>query len=457
MTVLKSNECTLVIDVGKTNVKLILLDNVGRKLETTRKENKVLQTSLYPCIDMEGNWQWFVEETHLLSSKHDIGTISISTHGACAALVDLEAEKLVLPILDYEFNDYPDDNYAEIRQPFNECYSPNLPGGLNIGRQLHYQLGFLSDEDQARTSVLFYPSYWAWRLSGVAVTEMTSIGCHTDLWDLNRNQYSSVVGKLGLTGKFPPIVKAWEVIGTIRPEVAADTGLKQTCRVMPGVHDSNAGYIPYLDIPFDKRPTVISTGTWTIAMSPHSNLDCLDETRDMLANIDASGGALATARYMGGREYAEICNLGEGDCTENDIENTLSEGVMALPSFGNGSGPFGNIKGKILGELTNARAVATIYSALMIDHLLSSLNCKDDIIIEGRFATNDIICSLLAAIRNDQKIRINSDVGGIAEGCFRLAHWDRVPSTISLPKVKPYSSEHLVPYVEKWKKQVSNL
>ena len=453
----KSNQCTLVIDIGKTNVKLILLDNSGGQLETRRKENKTLQTSPYPSIDMEGNWQWFVHEVRLLSAVYDIDCISISTHGACAALVDLDSEDLVLPIIDYEFDNYPDDNYEDIRPSFSESYSPKLPGGLNVGRQLHFQMELLNHEDHARTSILFYPSYWAWRLSGVAVTEMTSVGCHTDLWDLNNNKFSSVVDKLGLTDKFPPIVKAWEAIGTVSPKIANETGLKETCRVMPGVHDSNAGYIPYLDIAFDQRPTVISTGTWAIAMSPHSDLSCLDETHDMLANIDASGGALATARYMGGREYAEICKLGEGDCTVNDIEKVLSNGVMALPSFGGESGPFGKIKGRIVGELTSATAVATIYSAMMLDHLLSSLESKGDIIIEGRFATNDLICSLLAALRPDQNICINSDVGGIAEGCFRLAHWDKEPSKVSLPTVVPFSSNLLIPYAEKWKAQISNL
>ena len=28
-----------------------------------------------------------------------------------------------------------------------------------------------------------YPQYWAYRLTGVLANEVTSLGCHTDLWN----------------------------------------------------------------------------------------------------------------------------------------------------------------------------------------------------------------------------------------------------------------------------------
>lgn len=28
-----------------------------------------------------------------------------------------------------------------------------------------------------------YPQYWALRLTGIAANEVTSLGCHTDLWN----------------------------------------------------------------------------------------------------------------------------------------------------------------------------------------------------------------------------------------------------------------------------------
>ncbi len=53
--------------------------------------------------------------------------------------------------------------------------------------------------DFARVStILTYPQYWAFRLTGVAANEVTSLGCHTDLWNPTAGAYSSLVDTLGI-------------------------------------------------------------------------------------------------------------------------------------------------------------------------------------------------------------------------------------------------------------------
>ena len=71
--------------------------------------------------------------------------------------------------------------------------------------------------------------------------------------------------------------------------------------MVAGIHDSNASYLPHLvarAAPF----TVLSTGTWVIAMAAGAGIDRLDPAADMLANVDARGQPVPTARFMGGRE-----------------------------------------------------------------------------------------------------------------------------------------------------------
>ena len=36
-----------------------------------------------------------------------------------------------------------------------------------------------------------YPQYWAYRLTGVLANEVTSLGCHTDLWDYRAGDFST--------------------------------------------------------------------------------------------------------------------------------------------------------------------------------------------------------------------------------------------------------------------------
>ena len=458
-----TNDCTLVFDIGKTTVKLIVLNNDGSILDIRKTDNNGQLMSPYIAIDVDQIWAWFKKQAKELSKTFNIDVISISAHGASAALVDSETGELALPVMDYEFDEFPPliPGYETLRPPYCETFSPKLPGGLNLGRQLHYQMSLLNGDKRRRTSILLYPNYWAWRLTGVVSTEVTSLGCHTDLWDPQNNYFSSLAKSVGLVDKFPPMIEAWKTVGTVLDKVSRETGLDTRCRVMPGVHDSNAGYVPYIDLNSEKRSTVVSTGTWVIVMSPDTPLESLEEQSDMLANVDISGQALATARYMGGREFEEICRVTKcnvnDQCTVDDIKYEISEGNMALPSFIGGCGPFPSQEGNIIGKYQNGKALATLYSSLMLDHLLTNLRSLDDIIIEGSFAENEQLCSLLAALRPGQKIYTNADVGGIVDGCFRLAHWDKNIKNPALPIVQPLEITNLAEYAAVWRSKLSDL
>ncbi len=456
-----TTDCTLIFDVGKTHIKLILLDDQGILIDILKMENQSLHVKPYTNIDVDRIWEWFKAQTKKLTRKYAIEAVSISAHGACAALVDLETCELVLPVTDYEFDQYPKltPSYETLRPPYFETYSPKLPGGLNLGRQLYYQMWLLNEDERRHATILLYANYWAWRLTGVASTEITSLGCHTDLWDPQNNHFSSLAKSMRLVDKFPPMINAWIPIGTVLDKISHETGLDTKCRVMPGVHDSNAGYIPYIDLNSKKRSTVVSTGTWVVAMSSDTPLAILEEQSDMLANVDISRRPLATARYMGGREFEEICRVTkcgiDDQCAVGDIEYEISERNMALPSFIGGCGPFPDQEGKIIGKYQNGKALATLYASLMLDHLLTSLRSSNDIIIEGSFAKNEQLCSLLAALRPSQKVYINADVGGIVDGCFRLAHWNKNIAKSELPIAQPFENNKLAQYAGQWRSRLA--
>ena len=149
-----------------------------------------------------------------LRHEHPIDAISVTTHGATAALVDAEGE-LVLPVLDYEF-DGPDglrEAYEKIRPPFSETGSPKLPLGLNLGAQLFWLQETFPDSFGQVSAILTYPQFWASKLTGVAASEVTSLGCHTDLWNPYRRDFSSLVDKMGWRGLFPPLRRAADMLG----------------------------------------------------------------------------------------------------------------------------------------------------------------------------------------------------------------------------------------------------
>ncbi len=97
--------------------------------------------------------------------------------------------------------------------------------GLNVGAQIHYQKTAFPEEFAKVATILTYPQYWTSRLTGVAANEVTSLGCHTDLWNPKRGDYSSLVDTLGIRDLMAPIRSAFDALGPVLPEIAAEIGL----------------------------------------------------------------------------------------------------------------------------------------------------------------------------------------------------------------------------------------
>ena len=236
----------------------------------------------YPHYDIEGLWAFTLEALAAFAEAPGYDAISITTHGASAALLAADGS-LALPVIDYE-HEYPKhvrDAYDRLRPPFEETFSPRLSGGLNVGAQIHYQKTVFPDDFSRVRTILTYPQYWAWRLTGVAANEVTSLGCHTDLWRPRQGTYSSLVDALDIRDRMAPIRSAFDVLGPVLPETAGLLGLAASVPVYCGIHDSNASLLPHLignEPPF----SVVSTGTWVINFAVGGDRDRFDAARDTL-------------------------------------------------------------------------------------------------------------------------------------------------------------------------------
>jgi len=444
------NDALIVLDIGKTNAKLALIDAGGRVLAEQRRPNLVRTDGPYPHHDTDGLWDWLLATCRGFAGVAEVSAIVPVTHGATAALVD--ADGLVLPVLDYEAR-LPGVDYAA-RPPYAETCSPDLPAGLNLGRQLAWlQQRFPEDFARAR-HILMYPQYWAWRLSGAAAGEATSLGCHTDLWNPRTQQYSSLVERMGWRKLMPPLAPAWASLGTLRAEVADATGLPRSCQVLSGIHDSNASLMRYLSQEMDTGPrTVLSTGTWMIAAAFGVPLDDLREDTDMLANTNALGQPVACMRFMGGREFAELAGADVQVCGIEDIERLIARGTMALPCFAATGGPFAGRAGCIDGpapqDARERYALATLYTVLMTDYCLDALQAAGPLAVEGSFTANPWFGPLLASLRPQQALSYSDDASGTTCGGWMLRYRDGVPPGASSP-VRAGAPAGLQAYRARW-------
>ena len=456
------DNATLVLDIGKTNVKMLVISKTGQVLETERLENKSLEGPPYPHLDTEGIWNWLLLTIPAFVQRYTIDAIVPTTHGCTAALIS--NSQLALPVIDYE-TELPDDasqDFEAIAPEFSETQSPNLPGGMNLGRHLFWMQRDFPQEFAYVDCILTYPQYWSWRLSGVSAGELTSIGCHGHLWNPQEGCYSSLVKRQKWNLLLPPIRPAYEALGRIRPNLAERTGLPSSCQIYNGIHDSNAAYSLYLR--GHSRPfSLVSTGTWIVMISPRLPLNKLNKNRDTLALVDIMGDPAPTARYMGGREFELLIETIDNntECSESDIKKVLAKKSFLLPSYAPG-GPYMDRPGSTVGpELQSDGEIiarATIYTALMTVTSLNMLEVDGDLMIDGGFVNNPFYCRLIAALSKCEQCFVNYQTEGTAVGAGMLAVWDRkdIEWPLSLRKTEPFVDQNLKTYVREWRRLVDN-
>ncbi len=406
-----------VIDIGKTNAKLALVDRAQMvELAVLTRPNRVLAGPPYPHFDTEGIWAFVLDGLRAFQASHGVEGVSVTTHGACAALLGADGT-LATPVLDYEHNGPAETTvaYNALRPDFAVTGSPRLGVGLNLGAQLHWLLARDAGLADRVQSVVTWPQYWGHRLTGVLACDVCSLGCHTDLWEPGAGRFSGLVEQLGLAGKIAEARLPDEVLGVLLPEVAAATGVAAGTPVVCGIHDSNASLLPHL-LTQSGAFAVVSTGTWVVCMAVGGAAPVLDAARDMLVNVAADGRAVPSARFMGGREY-EVIRAGRSVVpTTADEAAVLAAGLMLWPSVVADGGPFPGRKMRWSEDLggfgEGVREVAlSFYLALMTAECLVLTGAAGPVIVEGPFTTNAAYCRMLAAASGRQVLRAASQTG----------------------------------------------
>lgn len=432
---------TLVLDIGKSNAKLVLIDARGAVRWSRHCENASVEHDAlgFRALGIERLADWIHQAMPELPKAQAPARIAITTHGA--AFCALGDDGLVLPPIDYEW-----DGYGEVTAAFDASLAnfshhgtPPLPLGLNAGRQIDFVHRRWPHLAARIRTWLPYPQYWAWWLTGVACTEVSSLGCHTGLWAPAQGRFSDWACARGIADRFAPLRKAWDVIGTLRQPLAAAWGLPTGIEVIAGAHDSNACLARHLRAHPDA--VVVSTGTWCVTMAPGVETTRLAPQRDELVNVAVDGRAVATARFMGGREFATLCDGADAAlATVQALKSVIDEGWMALPSFSDSGGPFMGRRGSVwrqgepLGAGVSAvpaplrPAWAALYCAQVCAHLLDDLCGRAAtsrlVILEGPLANNEAFCAAMAGMLSPREVwRSTDELEGTARGAWLLARW----------------------------------
>ena len=468
-----TERAAVVLDVGKSRSKLSVWAPGGRLLERRSRANEPIETSGYRGLDAPGIERWLIGELADFARIADIGAFIPVAHGAAAAL--LRAGSLVHPPMDYEQPIPPAvrRTYDSQREPFALTGSPALPNGLNLGAQLHYLETLRGAPLTDDISLLPWAQYWSWLLSGVASADVTNLGCHTDLWYPRSGSPSKLSIERGWAARLAPLRRSNTVLGTLLPHWVERTGLAADLQIHCGLHDSNAALLAARAFPeiASNEATVLSTGTWFIAMrSPAAGtpLDSasLQETRDCLVNVDAYGEPIPSARFMGGREIEILSGASrlQIDADEHQREllravpDVLSGGARVLPTFTPGSGPYPEGSGRWVSapeQETPRLAAVCLYAALIADVSLDLIGARDRLLVEGRFAQCEVFVRALASLRPTTAVYVAHAESDASFGALRLLNPDLSPPS-SLTRIAPLP-EDLREYRQRWRQEATRV
>jgi L-fuculokinase len=446
-----------ILDIGKSNAKLSVVDGASlHTLWSVKRANESAESSGLRQLDVVRIDQWLLAMFELapLPLKRRVSVIVPIAHGAAAVLIDDRGEIVAAPDYEDAVFDGVEEDYAQARDAFASTYSPRLPRGLNLGRQWFYLERNRPELFTRAAHALLYPQYWAWRLCGERASEVTSLGCHTDLWWPQQKTFSKLVEQRHWQPLLPPLRFAGDTLGTITPAIASRTGLSPDCRVSCGIHDSNASYLQHLLGRSAQRTgfCVISSGTWTVTMAHGAQLSVLRPERDMLASVDAYSSPVCTVRFMGGREYHTLAQT-EALPDAKALAAVLHGKTFALPSFAPG-GPFPEATGTIVGDRPpcgpQSASLATLYVALMSDLSIDLLRAGGDVFLDGPLASNPLFGRLLATWRPDDRVFASAGRAGCNGAAAYLGGFTAPAHEASVP-LAPLSLAGLAEYRQSWR------
>ena len=232
--------------------------------------------------------------------RYAVKTVNFSAHGASFVLIDYNGNPL-LPMYNYL---KPVD--SEIEKEFYQAY-PNLElssasprsGFLNSGFQLYWLKKNRQKKFKQVQLALHLPQFFHYYFTGNSVSELSSIGCHTSLWDYSSANYQDWLIQEEISDLQAPISSS--------EKTSEGVNLLKGVSVGIGLHDSSAALVPYLKA-VKKSFILLSTGTMNVALNPFCNQSLLesDLNQGCLNYMTPNGQSVKASRFFMGGAHEQL-------------------------------------------------------------------------------------------------------------------------------------------------------
>ena len=449
-----------IYDVGKTNKKLILFDEqYGLIYEESIQLPETKDEDGFSCEDVVALTAWIKNSFAQVQTdpRFEINAVNFSGYGASFVYLD-ENKKVIPPLYNY-LKPYTPSLQKKFYQSyggesqFSKITASPVLGNLNSGMQL-YRLKYEKPELFRQIKyALHLPQYLSFILTSQLKSDITSIGCHTNLWNFQQNKYHDWVGKEGVVEKLAPVEKCNAIVGKVNNKILSGVGL----------HDSSAALIPYFTS-FNDPFILLSTGTWCISLNPfnHTMLSDYELHEDCLCYLSYEGQAVKASRIFAGYEHeqqvkqlAEFFKKPLTYYTTIDVDTELlkkqKHSIKNLQLMNEGSEPARSAFGKR--KLEDYKNYEEAYHQFIFDIVTQQVRSTNlvlrgtgvkRIFVDGGFSKNPIYMYLMAEAFSNIEVYAAAVAQASALGAALVIHqhWNNKPLPSNIIDMKLYSVTH---------------
>ncbi len=429
-----------VFDIGKTNKKILLFDE---KVNVVYQDEQIFKETVdedgFSCDDILKVKSWLVSTLEQLceNRKFEVTAVNFATYGASLMYLDEQGQELT-PVYNY-LKPMPEEvlsgfyqRYGGIEEFSRATASPAL-GMLNSGLQALWLKRTRPQLFNKVKSVLHFPQYISYLLTGKITSEYTSIGCHTAMWNFDHMQYHKWISDEDIHLPRPAENSTCYPVNVKNREM----------KIGIGIHDSSASLVPYLKNS-NRKFILVSSGTWFILMNPFNDepLTADQLRKDTLCYLSVQQKQVKSSRLFLGhihdvnvKRLSSYFNQSEDQFKKTraneEIIHSLISGKNDSQKFFRREIPLDYIDSEI--DLNVFVSFEEAYHKLVIDltdltiESLKLITAENDdtteIYVSGGFARNEIFLRMFAARLNNKTLYTSEIDNSTALGAA-LTVWD---------------------------------
>jgi xylulokinase len=335
------------IDVGSTNVKVVLVDDTGGIVADASRPLSTVTSGDAVSQDPDALWAAVADAVRQVTGAAPEAARDVATVGVCSqysSLVPVDADgRAVAPIKMYLDSRGSDACWAILeRHPdaFETWVAhhgiPPIGAGLTLSHLLHFQ----HDEPDVHAATATYLEVMDLvnlRLTGrAAATQCTMFAAQVcDNRSVGTSDYDAeLVEMAGLDAdRLPSLIPVDGVVGEVLPDVAAELGLPAGVVVRAGMNDTQAGAFATgaLARP-DRRGLMVGTTAVLIQSMPAMGVDLDHEILSMPAPVPGRYVVMAENGIAGRAVERALAVLSPGATTSDEQFAELETALHTSPT-----------------------------------------------------------------------------------------------------------------------------